>query len=106
TYSLVTLQSRGKLFLEPGQAIYGGPLAGIHGRADDLTINPTEGKKLANMRAPGQDAAIAPVPPIKLTLWHGLEFIDDDELVEVTPKSIRLRKKLLDENQRKRAAKN
>ena len=106
TYSLETLQSRGKLFLEPGQEIYEGQLAGIHSRDNDLTINPTKGKKLDNMRASGKDEVIALVPPIKFTLEQALEFIDDDELVEVTPKSIRLRKKILDENQRKRAAKN
>ena len=105
TYSLETLQSRGKLFLEPGQEIYEGQLAGIHSRDNDLTINPTKGKKLDNMRASGKDEVIALVPPIKFTLEQALEFIDDDELVEVTPKSIRLRKKILDENQRKRAAK-
>ena len=105
TYSLETLQSRGKLFLEPGQEIYEGQLAGIHSRDNDLTINPTKGKKLDNMRASGKDEVIALVPPIKFTLEQALEFIDDDELVEVTPKSIRLRKKILDENQRKRASK-
>jgi len=106
TYSLETLQSRGKLFLEPGQEIYEGQLAGIHSRDNDLTINPTKGKKLDNMRASGKDEVIALVPPIKFTLEQALEFIDDDELVEVTPKSIRLRKKILDENLRKRASKN
>lgn len=105
TYSLETLQSRGKLFLEPGQEIYAGQLAGINSRDNDLVVNPTKGKKLDNMRATGKDEVIALVPPIKFTLEQALEFIDDDELVEVTPKSIRLRKKLLDENQRKRAAK-
>ena len=105
TYSLETLQSRGKLFLEPGQEVYEGQLAGIHSRDNDLVINPTKGKKLDNMRASGKDEVIALVPPIKFTLEQALEFIDDDELVEVTPKSIRLRKKILDENQRKRSAK-
>ena len=105
TYSLETLQSRGKLFLEPGQEVYEGQLAGIHSRDNDLVINPTKGKKLDNMRASGKDEVIALVPPIKFTLEQALEFIDDDELVEVTPKSIRLRKKILDENQRKRASK-
>ncbi|MEH6565822.1 MAG: translational GTPase TypA [Halopseudomonas sp.] len=105
TYSLETLQSRGKLFLEPGQEIYEGQLAGIHSRDNDLVINPTKGKKLDNMRASGKDEVIALVPPIKFTLEQALEFIDDDELVEVTPKSIRLRKKHLNENERKRASK-
>jgi len=105
TYSLETLQSRGKLFLEPGQEIYEGQLAGINSRDNDLVINPTKGKKLDNMRASGKDEVIALVPPVKFTLEQALEFIDDDELVEVTPKSIRLRKKFLNENERKRASK-
>jgi len=105
TYSLETLQSRGKLFLEPGQEIYEGQLAGINSRDNDLVINPTKGKKLDNMRASGKDEVIALVPPIRFTLEQALEFIDDDELVEVTPKSIRLRKKFLNENERKRASK-
>ena len=105
TYSLETLQDRGKLFLSPGDEIYEGQLAGIHSRDNDLVINPTKAKKLDNMRASGKDETIQLVPPIKFTLEQALEFIEDDELVEVTPKSIRLRKKILDENQRKRAAK-
>ena len=106
TYSLETLQDRGKLFLEPGQEIYEGQLAGIHSRDNDLVINPTKGKKLDNMRASGKDETIQLFPPVKFTLEQALEFIDDDELVEVTPKSIRLRKKVLNENERKRASKN
>ncbi|HAR05964.1 MAG TPA: translational GTPase TypA, partial [Pseudomonas sp.] len=102
TYSLETLQARGKLFLEPGQDIYEGQLCGINSRDNDLVINPTKGKKLDNMRASGKDEVIALVPPIKFTLEQALEFIADDELVEVTPKSIRLRKKMLNENDRKR----
>ncbi|MCJ8168423.1 translational GTPase TypA [Atopomonas sediminilitoris] len=102
TYSLETLQDRGKLFLEPGQDIYEGQLCGINSRDNDLVINPTKGKKLDNMRASGKDETIALVPPIKFSLEQALEFIDDDELVEVTPKSIRLRKKYLNENDRKR----
>ncbi|WP_439886569.1 translational GTPase TypA [Pseudomonas sp. MBLB4123] len=105
TYSLETLQDRGKLFLEPGQDIYEGQLCGINSRDNDLVINPTKGKKLDNMRASGKDETIQLVPPIKFTLEQALEFIDDDELVEVTPKSIRLRKKFLNENDRKRASK-
>jgi len=105
TYSLETLQSRGKLFLEPGQEIYEGQLCGIHSRDNDIVVNPTKAKKLDNMRASGKDEVIGLVPPIKYTLEQALEFIDDDELVEVTPKSIRLRKKLLTENDRKRAGK-
>ena len=95
TYSLETLQARGKLFLEPGQDIYEGQLCGINSRDNDLVINPTKGKKLDNMRASGKDEVIALVPPIKFTLEQALEFIADDELVEVTPKSIRLRKSIL-----------
>ena len=102
TYSLETLQARGKLFLEPGQEIYEGQLCGINSRDNDLVLNPTKGKKLDNMRASGKDEVIALVPPIKFTLEQALEFIADDELVEVTPKSIRLRKKYLNENDRKR----
>jgi len=105
TYSLETLQSRGKLFLDPGQEIYEGQLCGIHSRENDMVINPTKGKKLDNMRASGKDEVIPLVPPIKFTLEQALEFIDDEELVEVTPKSIRLRKKHLTENDRKRANK-
>ena len=102
TYSLETLQSRGKLFLAPGDEIYEGQLCGINSRDNDLVLNPTKGKKLDNMRASGKDEVIALVPPIKFTLEQALEFIAEDELVEVTPKSIRLRKKLLNENDRKR----
>ena len=102
TYSLETLQDRGKLFLAPGDEIYEGQLAGINSRDNDLVINPTKGKKLDNMRASGKDETIQLVPPIRFTLEQALEFIDDDELVEVTPKSIRLRKKYLNENDRKR----
>jgi GTP-binding protein len=105
TYSLETLQSRGKLFLDPGQSVYEGQLCGIHSRDSDLVINPTKGKKLDNMRASGKDEVIPLVPPIKHTLEQALEFIGDDELVEVTPKSIRLRKKHLTENDRKRSGK-
>jgi len=102
TYSLETLQARGKLFLGPGDEIYEGQLCGINSRDNDLVLNPTKGKKLDNMRASGKDEVIALVPPIRFTLEQALEFIADDELVEVTPKSIRLRKKYLNENDRKR----
>ena len=102
TYSLETLQDRGKLFLSPGDEVYEGQLAGIHSRDNDLVINPTKAKKLDNMRASGKDETIQLTPALKFTLEQALEFIADDELVEVTPKSIRLRKKLLNENDRKR----
>ena len=102
TYSLETLQDRGKLFLSPGDEVYEGQLAGIHSRDNDLVINPTKAKKLDNMRASGKDETIQLTPAVKFTLEQALEFIADDELVEVTPKSIRLRKKFLNENDRKR----
>lgn len=102
-YSLTTLQDRGRLFVEPGMECYEGMIVGIHSRGNDLVVNPTKGKKLDNMRASGNDETIQLVPPIKFTLEQALEFIDDDELVEVTPKSIRLRKKILNEHDRKRS---
>ncbi len=103
SYSLETLQDRGKLFLSPGEEIYEGQLAGINSRDNDLAINPTKAKKLDNMRVSGKEDTIQLVTPIRFTLEQALEFIEDDELVEVTPQSIRLRKKLLTENERKRA---
>ena len=106
TYSLETLQERGKLFLTPGEEIYEGQLAGIHSRDNDLAINPTKAKKLDNMRVTGKEETTALVPPIRFSLEQALEFIEDDELVEVTPKSIRLRKKYLTENDRKRHSRN
>ncbi len=105
TYSLETLQSRGKLFLGHGDEVYEGMLVGINSRDNDLGVNPTKGKKLDNMRASGKDETIALVPPIRFTLEQALEFIEEDELAEITPKSIRLRKKFLNENDRKRASK-
>ena len=106
TYSLETLQERGKLFLSPGEEIYEGQLAGIHSRDNDLAINPTKAKKLDNMRVSGKEETTALVPPVRFSLEQALEFIEDDELVEVTPKSIRLRKKYLTENDRKRHSRN
>jgi len=103
SYSLETLQDRGKLFLSPGEEIYEGQLAGINSRDNDLAINPTKAKKLDNMRVSGKEDTVQLVTPIRFTLEQALEFIEDDELVEVTPQSIRLRKKLLTENERKRA---
>ncbi|GGC96071.1 translational GTPase TypA [Halopseudomonas salina] len=105
TYSLETLQARGKLFLGHGDEVYEGMLVGINSRDNDMGVNPTKGKKLDNMRASGKDETIALVPPIRFTLEQALEFIEDDELAEITPKSIRLRKKLLSENERKRSNK-
>jgi len=102
-YSLFTLQERGRLCIEPAVEVYEGQLIGIHSRENDLAVNPTKGKQLTNVRAAGKDDALLLTPPIKFTLEQALEFIDEDELVEVTPLSIRLRKKLLKEHERKRA---
>jgi GTP-binding protein len=102
-YALFTLQERGRLFVEPAVEVYEGMIIGLHSRDNDLSVNPTKGKQLTNVRASGTDDAINLTPPVKHTLEQALEFIEDDELVEVTPDSIRLRKKLLTENERKRA---
>jgi GTP-binding protein len=104
-YALNMLQERGRLFLGPGVEVYEGQIVGIHSRDNDLVVNPTKAKQLTNIRASGTDDAVILTPPIRHTLEQALEFIEDDELVEVTPKSIRLRKKLLTENERKRANK-
>ncbi|SLM61176.1 MULTISPECIES: ribosome-dependent GTPase TypA [Dickeya] len=102
-YALFSLQERGKLFLGHGAEVYEGQVIGIHTRSNDLTVNCLTGKKLTNMRASGTDEATVLVPPVKMSLEQALEFIDDDELVEVTPNSIRLRKRHLTENDRRRA---
>ena len=102
-YSLDALQPRGVLFVGPGVEVYGGMIIGQHAKDNDLDVNPCKGKKLTNIRAAGSDDAIKLTPPRTLTLEQALEFIDEDELVEVTPSSIRLRKKELDPNKRKRA---
>jgi len=104
TYSLFFLQDRGRLFLGHGTEVYEGQIIGIHNRANDLTVNCVRGKQLTNVRASGTDEAQTLSPEIILSLEQALEFIDVDELVEVTPKSIRIRKKLLTENDRKRAS--
>jgi GTP-binding protein len=101
-YTLFTLQERGSLFIGHGVEVYEGMIIGIHSRDNDLMVNPTKGKQLTNIRSAGADENIILTPPIKFSLEQALEFIDDDELVEVTPTSIRLRKKLLTENERKR----
>ncbi|MCQ9328315.1 translational GTPase TypA [Pelistega suis] len=103
-YALWKLQDRGRMFVSPGEPLYEGMIIGIHSRDNDLVVNPIKGKQLTNIRASGTDEAVRLVPPIKLTLEYAVEFIDDDELVEVTPKSIRLRKRYLLEHERKRAA--
>ena len=102
-YSLFTLQERGRLFIGHGDAVYEGQVIGIHTRDNDLVVNPLKGKKLTNMRAAGKDENLTLSPPIRFTLEQAMEFIDDDELVEVTPANIRLRKRHLTENDRKRA---
>ncbi len=105
TYGLYGLQERGALIVGPGVPVYAGQIIGIHAKGQDIEVNPTRTKKLTNMRASGSDDALRLTPPRLLTLEGALEFIADDELVEVTPKSIRARKKLLTENERKRAGK-
>ncbi|MEH6557486.1 MAG: translational GTPase TypA [Oceanicoccus sp.] len=102
-YALFNIQSRGRLFLGHAVDIYEGQIVGLHSRNNDLAINPIKGKQLTNVRASGTDEALTLSPPVTHTLEQALEFIEDDELVEVTPESIRLRKKLLTENARKRA---
>ena len=101
-FSLFSLQDRGRMFMEPAAEVYEGQIVGLHSRDNDLAVNPTKGKQLTNVRASGTDEAINLTPPVKHTLEQALEFIEDDELVEVTPVSIRLRKKFLTENERKR----
>jgi GTP-binding protein len=101
-YSLWSLQERGRLFVGHNEKLYEGMIIGIHSRENDLVVNPIKGKKLTNVRASGKDDAILLTPPIELTLEYAVEFIADDELVEVTPKSIRIRKRYLTENERKR----
>jgi len=103
-FALFNLQDRGRLILGPGTEIYEGMVVGIHSRDNDLVVNPLKAKQLTNIRAAGTDENIVLSPPIKLTLEQALEFIDDDELVEVTPNSIRIRKKFLKEHERKRAS--
>jgi GTP-binding protein len=103
-YSLFTLQERGRLFVEHGSKVYEGMIVGIHSRDNDLVVNPIREKKLSNVRAAGKDDALLLTPPIALTLEYAVEFINEDELVEVTPQSIRLRKRYHKENDRKRAS--
>ncbi len=103
-YALFNLQERGKLFIGHGEAVYEGMVIGIHTRGNDLTVNPLKGKQLTNIRAAGSDENVVLSAPIQTTLEYALEFIGDDELVEVTPKSVRVRKKLLKEHERKKAS--
>jgi len=104
-FALFNLQERGRLMIGPNIDVYEGMIIGIHSRNNDLVVNPTKGKQLTNVRASGTDENIVLTPPIRFSLEQALDFIEDDELVEVTPESIRIRKKLLKENERKRAKK-
>jgi GTP-binding protein len=103
-FALFNLQERGRLFVSPGDRVYEGMVVGIHSRDNDLVVNPIKEKKLTNIRAAGKDENILLTPPVQLTLEFAVEFIDDDELAEVTPQSIRIRKRFLKEHERKRAA--
>ncbi len=102
-YALWKLQERGRMFVSPGEALYEGMIIGVNSRDNDLVVNPVRTKQLTNVRSSGKDEAIMLVPPIQITLESAVEFIADDELVEITPKSIRLRKRFLKEHERKRA---
>ncbi len=102
-YALFNLQERGRLLIEHGDEVYEGMIVGIHNRSNDLIVNPLKAKQLTNIRAAGSDENILLTPPVRMTLEQALEFIDDDEIVEVTPAAVRIRKKLLKEHERKRA---
>ena len=102
-YSLFTLQERGRLCIGPGEEVYEGMIIGLNNREDDLVVNPLKGQKLTNMRAAGKDETVVLTPPIRFTLEQAMEFIDDDELIEVTPNSVRLRKRNLKATDRKRS---
>ncbi|NHR07277.1 translational GTPase TypA [Chromobacterium haemolyticum] len=104
-YALWKLEDRGRMFAAPGEKLYEGMIIGIHSRDNDLVVNPVKGKQLTNVRASGTDEAVRLTTPIKLTLESAVEFIDDDELVEITPKSIRIRKRYLNESDRRKMAK-
>ena len=103
-YALWKLQDRGRMFVHPGDKLYQGMVIGIHSRDNDLVVNPIKGKQLTNVRSSGTDEAVRLVPPIQMSLEYAVEFIDDDELVEITPESIRIRKRYLIEHERKRAS--
>jgi GTP-binding protein TypA/BipA len=103
-YALWKLQERGRMFVSPGDRLYEGMVIGIHSRDNDLVVNPIKGKQLTNIRASGTDEAVTLTPPIQLTLESAIEFIADDELVEITPKTIRIRKRFLQEHERKKAS--
>jgi len=105
TYSLTNIETRGKLFVGPGELVYEGMIIGENPRADDLPVNPTKAKHVTNHRASGSDKTVALTPPLKFSLERAIEYIEPDELVEATPKNIRLRKRILDSNERKRMTK-
>jgi GTP-binding protein len=102
-FALFNLQARGRLFINPNEEIYEGMIVGLHSRGNDLIVNPLKAKQLTNIRAAGSDENIILSAPVRHSLEQAIEFIDDDELVEVTPNHIRIRKKLLTENERKRS---
>jgi GTP-binding protein len=104
-YAMFNLEDRGPMMIEPGEKVYMGMIIGIHSRDNDLEVNVLKGKQLTNIRAAGKDEAVKLTPPIRMTLDRALSWIQDDELMEVTPKSIRLRKMYLDANDRKRFSK-
>ncbi|MES9906551.1 MAG: translational GTPase TypA [Sedimenticola sp.] len=103
-FALFNLQERGKLFASPSDEVYEGQIVGIHARSNDLVVNPLKGKQLTNVRASGKDDAIMLTPPVRFSLEQALEFIENDELVEITPADIRIRKRYLTENERKRVS--
>ncbi len=103
-YAIWKLQDRGRMFVKHGDPVYEGMVIGIHSRDNDLVVNPIKGKQLTNVRSSGTDEAVRLVTPIDLTLEYAVEFISDDELVEVTPKSVRVRKRHLKEHDRKKAS--
>ena len=103
-YALWKLQDRGRMFVSPGDPLYEGIIIGIHSRDNDLVVNPIKGKQLTNVRSSGTDEAVRLITPIQVSLESAVEFIADDELVEITPKSIRIRKRFLKEHDRKKAS--
>ena len=105
-YALWKLQDRGRMFVKPGDLVYEGMIIGLNSRDNDLVVNPVKTKQLTNVRASGKDDAINLIPPIELTLEKAISFIADDEWVEITPKTVRLRKSILKEHERKRVERN
>ncbi|MEM7213331.1 MAG: hypothetical protein AAF479_15835, partial [Pseudomonadota bacterium] len=103
-YALFNLEDRGKMFIGAGEKVYQGMVIGEHSRDNDLEVNPLKGKKLTNVRASGKDDAVVLTTPVRLSLEEAIAYINDDELVEVTPRSVRLRKRYLDTHERKRQA--